>query len=234
MGEVKVIPKTNPKLSPLTLLELAVRDGADIEKLEKLMALHERWEAKEAEKAFHVAMGGFQLACPEMNATKTVSFGKTSYNFTPLDEIDRKIKQPMFDANLTKRWEVDDKSDNLIVVTCIITHKRGHRESTTMSAPPDTSGGKNTIQQRVSTSTYLKRQTLLGALGITTADKDDDARGSSKTIDQLKSEYLELIKPFIDASSDYYRKLIPENWNVEETIENYIQAIAHIKTLDLP
>ena len=45
-----------------------------------------------------------------------------------------------------------------------------------MSAPADSSGSKNPVQQIGSTMTYLQRYTLIGALGLTTADKDDDGR----------------------------------------------------------
>ena len=47
---------------------------------------------------------------------------------------------------------------------------------------PDTSGKKNEIQSRGSTITYLQRYTLIGALGLTTADEDIDARIPQETI----------------------------------------------------
>ena len=48
-------------------------------------------------------------------------------------------------------------------MTCQITHELGHSESVEMTAPPDDSGGKNTIQSIASTKTYLERYTLLAA-----------------------------------------------------------------------
>ena len=51
-----------------------------------------------------------------------------------------------------------------------------------MSGAPDTSGKKNTIQAQGSSVTYLQRYSLIGALGLTTADEDIDGRVDSETI----------------------------------------------------
>ena len=40
-----------PSTTPAALLAMAVQQGADLDKLERLMALQERWEANEARKA---------------------------------------------------------------------------------------------------------------------------------------------------------------------------------------
>lgn len=43
-------------LTPMGMIALAVQQGADIDKLSKLLELQERWEATEARKAFVVAL----------------------------------------------------------------------------------------------------------------------------------------------------------------------------------
>ncbi len=43
-------------VDPMQLLSMAVAQGADIDKLEKLMALQERWEANNARKEFDNAI----------------------------------------------------------------------------------------------------------------------------------------------------------------------------------
>jgi hypothetical protein len=47
-----------------------------------------------------------------------------------------------------------------------------------MEAGKDMSGGKNDIQQIGSTQTYLQRYTLIGGLGLSTADEDNDGCGA--------------------------------------------------------
>lgn len=169
------------ELQPSKLIELAIQKDADIDKLEKLMGLQERWEAKEAKKAFFHSLMRFQEDVPELKKTKEVSYGagKTQYKYTPLGDIDKQIKSALAEHGLSKRWTITDKKDE-IQVTCIISHESGHSEQTTMSAQPDATGSKNPIQSRASTITYLQRYTLIGALGIATADEDIDGQQAPK------------------------------------------------------
>ena len=48
-----------------------------------------------------------------------------------------------------------------------------------MTADKDTSGNKNSIQSIGSTRTYLQRYTLIGALGLSTAEDDTDGHGAA-------------------------------------------------------
>lgn len=163
---------------PDTLLALAIQQNADVEKLEKLMALQERWNAQQAKTAYYEAVAAFQATCPMLKRTKKVAFNKTEYHYAPLSEIVETIREPLRASGLSYRWEIEDKDS--IVVTCIITHTAGHAERTSMSALPDDSGAKNLIQQRGSSVSYLQRYTLIGGLGITSADTDDDGQSSGE------------------------------------------------------
>ena len=48
--------ETNPiqSVQPAELLRIAINNGADLDRLEKLMDMQERWEANEARKAYHL------------------------------------------------------------------------------------------------------------------------------------------------------------------------------------
>jgi hypothetical protein len=161
--------------TPSALLQLAVQQNLDIDKLEKLMALQERWEANQARKDFLTAISKFQSTVPALEKTKKVAFGNTKYSYAPLGEITATIKTSMSENSLSHRWEIEDLADK-IVCSCIVSHISGHSEKTTMSAAKDSSGGKNEIQQRGSSITYLQRYTLIAALGISTADEDVDGQ----------------------------------------------------------
>lgn len=159
--------------NPSALLQLAVQQNLDIDKLEKLMQLQERWQAQQARKEFLNAISRFQAMCPPIEKTKRVAFGNTKYSYAPLGEIAATIKKAMADNGLSHRWEIGEDADN-IVVTCIISHVDGHSEKTTMKGGKDGSGNKNAIQSSGSTVSYLQRYSLIGALGISTADEDTD------------------------------------------------------------
>ena len=54
------IPLPQQAATPSVLLAMAVQQGADLDRLERLMALQERWEANEARTAFVAAMTAFK------------------------------------------------------------------------------------------------------------------------------------------------------------------------------
>ena len=165
--------------SPAKLLELAISKGVDVEQLEKLMTLQERWDATQAKKAFLAAMSEFQSMCPVMKKGKTVKFqttkGQTTYNYATLGSIAKQISPLLKKFGLSYRWNTAE-SDKDIKITCTVSHIDGHSETNTMAAALDSSGSKNQIQQVGSTMTYLQRYTLIGALGISTADEDADGQ----------------------------------------------------------
>lgn len=215
--------------TPAHLLELAVSKDLDIEKLTKLVELQERWQKEQARKAFFSALSDFQIACPDIRKNKRVHFETrsgpdTEYFFAPLADIDRQIKHPLKECGLTKRWEIEDDKD-VIRVTCIITHTDGHSERTTMTASADNSGGKNAIQARASAIEYMRRYTLCGALGITTADSDIDGRLPEADIDKLHNEYMALYNEIVLLDEGFRTPGNPDNWAGERSPGLYVKAI---------
>jgi ABC-type sulfate transport system substrate-binding protein len=165
--------------TPADLLRIAVETGADLDRLEKLMALQERWEANEARKAYVAAMTAFKAEPLEIIKRKTVEFSGTKYNHAELSDVTQVVCPAMAKHQLSHRWDVTQAGDR-ITVDCVITHVLGHSEKVTMEAMPDSSGKKNAIQQVASTISYLQRYTLLAATGVATKGMDDDAQGFAK------------------------------------------------------
>jgi hypothetical protein len=163
--------------SPTDLIRIAVEQNMDVEKLSKLMDLQERWEAGEARKAYFDAFAQFQALTPVIKKSKDGHNCK----YAPLGDIAQQIRPVLDECQLSYRFDIQDMGD-VISVTCIVSHRQGHQEKTTMTASPDTSGAKNAIQARGSAVTYLQRYSLIGALGLTTADEDMDGRLASETI----------------------------------------------------
>lgn len=159
--------------NPASLLAMAVSKDLDISKIEKLLELQERYNATQARKSFLAAISKFQSMVPALEKNKQIAFGNTKYKFAPLGEIEKQIKDIMFECGLSKRWELE-YPEGKILCTCIVSHQDGHSEKTAMSGTKDTSGNKNEMQQNASAITYLQRYTLICALGLTTADEDTD------------------------------------------------------------
>ena len=181
-----------PTSGPLQLLEIAVESGADVDKLEKLMDMKERYDAQQARSTFFDAFSEFQSNCPPI--AKTARGHNTKY--TPLPAIAQAVAPWLHKVGLSYRFE-QEQTESALTVTCVVTHRDGHSERTSLSAPADTSGSKNAIQSIGSTMTYLQRYTLIMALGITTADADDDGNAASgpKTVSEAQAaEIRRLLK----------------------------------------
>jgi len=163
--------------SPDTFIQQAIEKGSDVAVLSGLYDLKQRHNADNAKRAFHEAMARFQSIRPELKKTSKVEFNQTKYKFCSLGEIEKQIKEPLSECGLSFRFEnIKDGDDTGL--TCIVTHVLGHSERTTLYAPVDSSGAKNSIQAIGSRNTYLQRYTLVSALALTSADEDDDGVSS--------------------------------------------------------
>lgn len=172
--------------TPTDLIAMAIANNLDIDKLERLMVMQEKWQAKQAEKLFFEAFGKFQSIIPELKKNKEVKFdhkeggGSTNYKYQELADIALHIRQPLADCGLSYRWDQKEEA-GVISVTCILAHTSGHQErSQPLSGAYDTSGKKNVIQQKASTITYLRRYTLTGMLGLSTMEADNDGKGGQQ------------------------------------------------------
>jgi hypothetical protein len=174
-------------ITPMSILEIAVSQGADIDKLAKLMELQGRWEANEARKAFNAAMSVFKKNPPPIKKNKHVKFGTTEYDHATLDNVTDTITAALSAVGISHKWKVAQSPE--IAVTCVLTHEMGHSEETTLKAGADTSGSKNAIQAIGSTVTYLQRYTLLAAVGMATGG-DDDGGASGDSGNRLKEELV--------------------------------------------
>lgn len=164
---------------PMQLLQIAVQSGADVDKLEKLMALQERWDAQQAKKAYFDALSQMQAEMPIIRKLSNASFatksgGQMSYAFAKLEDIVEQMKPLLKKFGFSFRFE--QGFENGIFIKCIATHKDGHSEECSMVGGADMSGNKNPLQQVASSVTYLRRYTLTGVFGISTADADIDGR----------------------------------------------------------
>jgi hypothetical protein len=182
-------------LTPVELLRIAVTQNASIDQLTKLMDLQERWEKREAKKAYDAAMKAFKANPPRITKNHRVNFstpkGTTDYRHATLDHVCDSIIGALSKVGITHRWKITQNGE-WFTVTCVLTHELGHAEETSLPGCADNSGNKNSIQAIGSTVTYLQRYTLLAATGLATSDQDDDGRGG-KSVAGLSDERLEAL-----------------------------------------
>lgn len=173
------VEHTGTALTPADMIEKALSTGSGPEVMEKLLALQERWEAMQAKKAFDNAMAKLRENMPKIIKLQTVDYQprdkpRVNYKYEALTDVTEPLAPVMSALGLSFRWRTESGKDG-VKVTCIIAHRDGHSEETSLTANADVTGGKNAIQAIGSAVTYLQRYTLKAAVGVA-ADYDDDAQ----------------------------------------------------------
>jgi hypothetical protein len=174
----------------LSVIERAARDpNVDIAKLERLMDMKRQVEAVAARRAFNAAISQAKGEIPPIFKNKTVDFtsqkGRTNYRHEDFAEVARTVDPILNKHGLSYRFRSTQDGQKLIV-TCILSHRDGYTEETSLTAAEDHSGNKNPLQAIGSAATYLQRYTLKLALGLA-ASTDDDGRATAAKDDPLES-----------------------------------------------
>jgi hypothetical protein len=159
-------------LTPMDMIAQAIASGAGVEQLGKLMELQERYEASQARKAFNAAIAA---AKAEMSPVVRNRSGHNSKKYADFAAIAEAVDPILSKNDLGYRFR--SETGERINVTCILFHKGGHSEETTLAGPPDKTGNKNEVQAIGSTLTYLQRYSLVQALGLAATDDDDGVKG---------------------------------------------------------
>jgi hypothetical protein len=202
-------------LTPMELIDRAITGGAQVEVLEKLFALQERYEASQAKKAFNNAIADAKAKIKPIVKNRKVDFtsqkGRTNYEYEDLAAIAEAVDPILASHGLSYRHRSQQDGTKLSV-TCIISHRDGYFEETTLTAENDNSGNKNSIQAIGSAATFLQRYTLKLALGLA-ATKDDDGKKADAPTTISEKQLTELISLADDLNADKAR--FCEFFNIE-------------------
>lgn len=176
------------------LIEMAITSGADIDRLDKLLDLKERYDKEEARKQFTAALARFKGEDITIGKDKAVGYqGKDAwvgYTHASLGNVVGTAVPHLSRHGLSHRWDILQENGS-ITVTCILTHEGGHSESVRLTASPDDSGKKNQIQQVASTITYLERYTFLSITGLAVEDMpDDDGKAAGEPIEYINEDQV--------------------------------------------
>ncbi|MBI8355616.1 ERF family protein [Pseudomonas aeruginosa] len=173
----------------LQVIQKAASDpSCDIEKLERLMAMHERMQAKQAEQQYAEAMAAMQQELPAIGERGNAA-GR--YTYALWEDINEKLKPILAKHGFSISFRMP-RCDKGIEVEGVLTHRAGHSERTTIVLPADTSGNKNAVQAVASSVSYGKRYTAGALLNFTTHGEDDDAF----TAAAAENDYERLVKQY--------------------------------------
>lgn len=175
-NNVTALPVAGPMGSAIAFLQ----GGGDLAMLEKMMDLQERFDAKQAEKAFNEAFAAFKAEAVRIVKSTIVNDGPLKgKTYANLADVVLAVTPALSKHGLSASWKLTRDEPQWMEITCTLKHVGGHSESVSMGGEPDAGPGRNKIQARASTKNYLERYTLLAIAGMAAADGDDDGNGGN-------------------------------------------------------
>ena len=178
-----------PQKYSLQLLE----HGVDVDRIEKMLELQERFEANEARKAFFDAMSKAQA---DMPTVKEDTFNKQTNSWYPSYKALAAACKPVYTSYGLSMvfYEGDCPKDDQIRIYCDITHSLGHTETKYTDMPLDAVGikgsvNKTPIQAKGSSFSYGRSYLMRLIWNLPTSEHDDDGQAPDNEFinpDQVK------------------------------------------------
>jgi hypothetical protein len=187
---------THPASDAGSLMQAITRAASDpnvdIDKMERLMAMHERMVAKGAEQAFVDAMNAAQAEMRPIAADADNPQTKSRYaSYAALDRVLRPIYiKHGFSISFD---EGDANQPDYVRVLCYVSHKAGHTRTYRKDMPADGKGAKGgDVMTKTHASgaadTYGMRYLLKKIFNVAVGEDDKDGNSSGAIIsdEQLK------------------------------------------------
>lgn len=186
----------------VSMIERAASDQrVDVDKLERLMAMRERMEAKQAETAFNVAMKDAQSEMRPISANALNPQTKSKY--ATYAKLDSELRPIYTKHGFSLSFDEDDspKPDHVRVV-CYVAHEAGHTRTYRKDMPADGKGAKGgdvmtKTHAAGAAASYGARYLLKGIFNIAVGedDRDGNAPRDERTLSEEQvMELRELIE----------------------------------------
>jgi hypothetical protein len=163
----------------------ATDPNASVEKIERLMALWERGEARKAEGLFNAAMATAQKAMKSVAADAYNPQTKSKY--ASYEALDRALRPIYTEHGFGLSFDSGDGAPDLHVrVLCYVTHGGGHSRTYKLDMPADGKGAKGgdvmtKTHATGSAMSYGQRYLLKMIFNIAVGEGDDDGNRAGRT-----------------------------------------------------
>ena len=208
----------------LTVIERAARDPqVDVDKMERLMQMHERVLSRQAEQAFNEAMAAAQAEIGRIGADKQNS--QTHSWYATYAAIDREVR-PVYTRNgFALSFGTDPVAvENCVRVVCYVSHQGGYTRTYHVDMPADGKGAKgNDVMTKTHAAgsamsygqRYLLKLIFNIAIGIDPDDDDGNAASAahSSAANDIDTSWFDAVKCISDkASRDKLKAEMVEHW----------------------
>ncbi len=201
-GAVAAVSQGNATSLLQAIERAASNPQTDIEKMERLFAMHQKMVAQEAEAAFNAAMARAQSKI--VPVANNAANQQTNSRYAKLAAINKAIT-PIYTAEgLSISFDTGDSpTPGLQRTIAIVSHAAGHSRQYHLDLPLDDVGAqgkvnKTKVHATGSTSSYSRRYLVCMIFNVTTED-DDDGNGSTTEMPEgTKADFESAIDALTD------------------------------------
>lgn len=204
-----------------TILAVIQRAAADpscnIEKMERLMQMHERFMDRSASEAFNAAMVRAQNL---MGAVARNAYNEqTKSYYARLEDIDRAISPIFTGEGFSLSFGTEDSPmAGFVRVVCDVMHAAGHTRRFRVDLPLDAAGiagkaNKTGVHAHGSTYSYARRYLTLMIFNVVMGGDDDDGQAAvAQRVKTITAPMLVRLRSVLEKCGPTAQARFNENW----------------------
>ena len=202
-------------VGPSSILQVieraATNPNIDVEKMERLLAMHERLAAKDAEADFNASMAIVQAAMKMIVVDSENPSTHSQYASYPAIDA---VLRPLYTSNgFSLSFDTGDGApESCVRVLCHVGHKNGHTRTYRADIPADGKGAKGgdvmtKTHATGSAFTYGQRYLLKMIFNVATGELDDDGQKAGGDGPLSEDQKQILVKLMEESGADYAKFL---------------------------
>jgi hypothetical protein len=166
---------------PESILRYAIDRNANVDVIERMMAVRDKLKAEVAREAFDRALNNFQAECPPISKSRGVSdnSGKEAYRYAPIEDVEAVIRPIEQKFGFSHKFPKMVLGTGVVTAFCEIRHEGGHSESAEVTYRIGTrTKMMSDTQVDAATETFAKRRALCNGYGLVLVGEDKDGQGA--------------------------------------------------------
>ena len=187
----------------LVMIQSAARDPeADVDKMERLMAMYERQQEKHSEAAFNKALNASQRDLTRIAADATNP--QTRSRYATYAALDRAIRPVYTKHGFSLSFDTGDTDKpETVRIICHVSHESGHTRSYHADMPADGKGAKGNAMMTATHATgsamsYGMRYLLKLIFNVAIGEDDDDGNRAGRDIETISQEEADALDRVAD------------------------------------
>lgn len=228
------LPQPSEAASILSVIERAARSpDVDVDKMERLLLMHERIVGKQAETAFNAALTAAQSNIGRVAADANNQ--QTRSRYASYAALDRMLRPVYIGQGLALSFDTTDSpTPDHIRVLCHVSHVAGHTRTYHVDMPNDGKGAKGGDVMTKTHATgaamsYGARYLLKMIFNVAVGEDDTDGNIPGERVSKEQAANIETLATEVGANIQMFLRYMKASSISEIQAKNYENAIAALK-----